>query len=228
MVRTEAVTGLVLAEGRPASGSDVLLVSKDLSTLLAATSTTPDGRFTLHPEGDADQAILAAKLHGPSVGFAHHLITLPARRDVVVDFDSTVTFHRLDGEIDASAGLPGQLNVFIDPVRLDGVPDGLDQYFLVKRPTVIDAHFGRLEVHGSRFAMKLQTGTYRIGGEYLNYDRPEMLNPQEPNFIVNAATTVPGNAPLPGDELLGFTLRVDQDCRVVLWLRVVADRELTG
>jgi hypothetical protein len=196
--------------------------------VLGAGTTGSDGRFAVACSSSASRLILLAKLKGKSIGLQHRLLELPQREEVVIEFDSQRGFHSLEGEIESTAGLPDYLDVFLNPLSFDGVPDGLRRFFYQKRPGVVDAHFTKTPVRGSTFTFKLQPGTYRMGGEHMNYDRLEAVHSEYRNYVVKAATLIPSNTPLPGDETLGFTLRADQDRRVVLWLRVVEDTELAG
>jgi hypothetical protein len=221
--RTE-VKGIVRLNGKPVGPDEVLAISEDMAELLAAGSTDSQGRFTLSVPEATRRVIIVAKLRGTTIGLRHREIALPLLEPVSVDFEAS-QFKWLRAEIESTSGTPDSLDVFADPINLDGVPDAMREFFRQSRIGVRNAYFAKVSVRGSSFALQLQAGTYRIGGERVNYDQPLATVPV-PNFKVSAATLAPENVPLPGDESLGFVIDMDQDRRVVFWLRVVEDAEL--
>jgi hypothetical protein len=66
----------------------------------------------------------------------------------------------------------------------------------------------------------------RIGGEFLDHDRPNVVAPDFRNYVVGAARSGPDGAPLPGTTHGGFELDVDVDRAVTLVLREASDEEL--
>jgi len=221
--RTE-VEGIVRLDGKPVGPDEVLAISEDMAELLGAGSTDSQGRFKISVPDGARRVIIVAKLRGTTIGLHHRAIALPPPEPVLVDFEAS-EFKWLRGEIESTSGMPDSLDVFVDPVKLNGVPDVMREFFRQSRIGVRNAYFAKVSVRGASFAFRLQAGTYRIGGERVNYDQPLATIPVA-NYKVSAVTLAPENVQLPGDETLGFVVDMDQDRRVVFWLRVVEDAEL--
>lgn len=79
---------------------------------------------------------------------------------------------------------------------------------------------------GVTLTVRVLPGTWRIAGEFLDHDRPNIPEPDFRNYVVTAARSEPDGAPLPGTETAGFAVDVDRDRRVSVVLREVPDAEL--
>ena len=221
------IRGQVRADGKPVSGVPVLFVTREMDGLIGASTTDTKGAFTARiSPGDHSAAIALARLSGSVVGLQQRPIDLRHAEPVTFDFDLTRDFVRFDGDIEGSGGRPDILYVWLNPVSLDGVPQQLQRFFRQQGPGVFDAYFSKVPIQGESFSFRVQRGTYQLGGENINYDRAVLGEPKPKDYVVHGATLVPENTPLPGDETLGFTIQVDRDRKVVLWLRVVEQAEL--
>jgi len=198
-----------------------------MDALLGAATTDANGAFTGGMSGaDRSGAIALARVSGSVLGLQQRPIDLGRSEPVTFDFDLTRDFVRLDGDIEGSGGRPDILYVWLNPVSLDGIPQQLQRFFRQQGPGVFEAYFSKVPVQGDAFSFRVQRGTYQLGGEFINYDRAVIGEPKQKDYVVHAATLVPENTPLPGDETLGFTIQADRDRKVVLWLRVVEQAEL--
>jgi hypothetical protein len=74
--------------------------------------------------------------------------------------------------------------------------------------------------------VRVLPGTWRVAGESIDHDRPNVPEPDFRNYVAAAARGEPDGAPLPGDEIAGFAVEVDRDRRITLVLREVPDAEL--
>jgi hypothetical protein len=221
------IRGVVRADGKPVSGAAVLFVTRAMDALLSAATTDANGAFSGRISGgDHSEAIALARISGSVVGLQQRPVDLGRSEPVTFDFDLARDFVRLDGDIESSAGRPDVLDVWLNPVTLEGIPQQLQRFFRQQGPGVFGAYFSKVAVKGDSFSFRVKRGTYQLGGDRINYDRAVIGEPKEKDYVVHAATLVPENTPLQGDETLGFTIHADRDRKVVLWLRVVEQAEL--
>ena len=221
------IRGQVRADGKPASGATVLLVTREMDALLGAATTDAGGAFTGRISGgDHPGAIALARVSGSVVGLQQRPVDLARPEPLTFDFDLSRDFVRLGGDIESTGGRPDVLDVWLNPVSLEGIPQQLQRFFRQKGPGIFDAYFSKVAVRGDSFSFRVQRGTYQLGGDRVNYDRAVIGEPKEKDYVVHAATLAPENTPLQGDETLGFSIQADRDRKVVLWLRVVEQAEL--
>jgi hypothetical protein len=214
------MSGTLLVDGRPAAGQVVLAVSPAPGRLLASSVTDSEGRFEL-PDGLADDAWVVVRVAEPVVGVvAVRRSELPERIDV-----DTTGFHGLTGRIELPDPAPPAVNVFLDPAAVEGVPSELADFFKQRSQGVFDAHFAEVTATGDSFSLRVARGVYRIGGGYLNLDRPMLTEPTVENVVVDRVERA-GAGPLPGDQYRGFEVEVDGDVELVLALRTVGVDEL--
>ena len=219
------VAGRALVDGRPCADERVLVVSGDMARLLAVTSTGAGGEFELELAEDG-AAVLLLKVTEDVVTVVHERIDLAAADALEVAVDTSAGFVTLAGAVESDSGRPERLDVYLDPVRIEGVPDELEPFFKQHDHGVFDGRFVKRTIASREFAFRVRPGSYRIGAEYLNYDRPMMSAPSFENYLAARATS--DGADLAGNEYVGFLVDVDRDRRVVLSLRVVQDEELVG
>lgn len=222
------VVGVLLLDNQPLPNQDVLLISEKMEKLLGVCMTAPDGQFgiTLPAGNSPSKAILLAKVKGEFVTVIHKVIELVQANPVEIKVDTGKDFFTIEGRINSSVGWPKYSNIFLDPLKVDGVPEQLERFFKQKSQGVFDSHFLEIPVQEGSFSFRVKRGIYRIGGEYINYDRPNIVNPDFNNYVVNKVTFVTGNGPLSGDPYSGFILEVKGDSRVTLSLRIVKDEEI--
>jgi len=222
------IRGALRVDGQPVPGQDILVISRRLDAFLGATTTDANGEFscTTAALADASEVALLAKVKGPVVTAVFEVVKVPQTAPVEIDVNSHARFFRIDGRIESSVGWPDHLNVFLDPDSIDGLADALGRYLNLKDHGVFDGHFIYTPVRGKTFTFVVAPGAYRIGGDFIVYERPMLANPGFQNVIVNEVTLGPGGDELPGNPYRGFSLKVDADVQVTLALRVVEDREL--
>jgi hypothetical protein len=230
------LVGALLMDNQSLPNQEILLIDEKMSELIGvcsndsnkACATGADGefRFNISEQNRPVKARVLVKLKDEIVTVVEKLIDIPQENPVEISVDRPKDLLTVDVTIESSDGFPDTLNVFIDPVKIDGVPEQLERFFKQVRDGVFDAHFVEKRIQGKTFSFKVKPGIYRIGGEYIIYERPMMVNSNFKNYIVDRVTLQSGNTNLTGNPYSGFTLNVDSDCKIVLSLRVVEDQEL--
>jgi hypothetical protein len=228
MLPRSSINGVLLLDNQPLADQDILLISADMALFLGACTTGPGGRFNCALPARAALAavVVLAKVKAGVVAMLYQAIEVPQTAPVEFRVDSHGNFVTVTGSVDTAAGWPPHLNVFLNPVMIDGIPEQLQRFFNQKAKGVVDGHFIETTIREPAFTFRVVPGVYAIGGAYLNYDRPMTVRPDYQNFIVQAATVAPASERLTGDSYGGFRLGVAGDCQVHLTLRVVEDREL--
>lgn len=217
------VTGTLRLEGRPVGGQDVLAfdTAGDRPALLAAAITNDEGRFTLDLPTEPARAALLGKVRSGALAAVARSVELPTDD---VDLEIAGPFARVTASIESDAGLPERLNVFFDPVALGGLAEDLAPFASQKAPGVFEAHFAQRTVTGDELTISLAQGTWRLGGDFIVYERPMIVQPGFSNYVVDRVLREDG-AELPR-ERGGFVLEADGDVRLRLVLRELADAEL--
>lgn len=194
-----AITGILLLDGRPATGQRVLLLSAEMTRLIAATETDDAGRYSLEGSG-----VLVAKIQSPVIAMKLSPSTQP-------DFEfDTKELCNLRIEI---VPLPGvranDIDISMTPAHLAGVPAPVEAFFLRREQSIVDASYfkGRTSAHFIDVAV--QRGTYRIYASRIDYRRHMSTVPLPPNL---KAETV--------------TVTVDRDQTVRVQLAVLPDEAL--
>jgi hypothetical protein len=223
-VPTETVTGTVRAEGDAVAGAEVLLFGPgERPTLLATGTTGADGSFALAPGGGAKGPLaVLARLKGEVVGVAAREVE--AARPVELDLAGPA--RTLTIAVAGDAGRPDALVLALEPDAPADVPERLRPFVDQTAPGVFAGRFLTRELTGETLTVRVLPGRWRIAGESLNHDRPNIPAPDFRNYVVAAARSEPDGAPLPGGESAGFALDVDRDRRVTVVLREVPDAEL--
>lgn len=225
------LTGLVQLDGQALTGSRVLLISGDMTTFLGSTTTSEDGAFKIAvpDEQQGTQLVLLLKIQGPVVGLMHRVSDLQDdgsyREEFQLNTGSQV-IHNLNGKVVSTSGWPPYLNVLIDPIHIEGVPEPLEKFFRWQDERVVESTFFKQRVDGDAFNLRVMPGTYKIAANYLNYFRPQLTNPDFENYIASKAEADGESQSLPGERYSGYVLEVKRDRQVVFTIEVVPDEEL--
>jgi hypothetical protein len=125
------------------SDQDILLLSADMARFLGACATGPDGRFTcaLPARATPETVVVMANVKASAVTVLYQAIGVPQAAPVEFRVDSHKKFLTVTGSVDTAAGWPPLLNLFLNPVMIDGVPERLQRFFNQK------ARRGRRSLH---------------------------------------------------------------------------------
>jgi hypothetical protein len=226
------LTGFLLLDGNLLPEQRVLLISKDMTRLLASTTTMDDGTFNVSvpaPYRD-NEVILLVKIQGPIIALAHRVIDLKsnAAGPHEVSIDTTEgNFYHIHGDFITTSRWPPYLMLFVDPVHIDGIPAQLEKFFYQRDEQVDEATFFRMRIEDRSFHLKVQCGTYRIGGDYLNYFRPMMVKPDFENYVVTRLEADGESQPLEGNRYSGYLVEVKRDRSITMKIEVIPDEELS-
>jgi hypothetical protein len=206
-------SGRFFAGGEPLAGRDVLLFSDRPAQLQAVTRTGPDGGYSLSGDG----TLLLGRSESDPVALA----CAPAESDELVPLGEIV---ELAVTIAGADRHPDRLQLFLDPVRVAGVPSSLQPFLTQREPGVFTTHMASFEAPAASLTIRVQAGTWRIGGSFLIHERPNIVKPDFKNWVVAAATA--GEEELRGSETQGFQIDVGRHRAVTVRLREVPDSEL--
>ena len=146
--------------------------------LLATGITDAHGAFALEAGTEPPASgILVAKFKDQVVGVLTAEVELPSLAPVALDADGP--FYSVAVALESDAGLPEELTVVIDPVRPSGVPEEVVPFLNQRAVGVFDGRYAAVTGKPPSFQLRLQAGTWSLRGEYVNYDRP---NIPEPDF----------------------------------------------
>jgi hypothetical protein len=227
------VNGSLLLDGRPLPAQRVLLISGEMTALLASATTNEDGDFELDVPKDARQGSvhLLVKIQGPVVGLVHRTVDLADDGDdLEIRIDTNRgAFHTVSGTVATTKGWPPSLDIFVNPVQVEGVPAELARFFFRRDERVVESTFFKTRLAGQtrEFALTLAAGTYRIGGGHLNYNRPNLADPDFENYTVARVEADGDPDPLPGNPSSGYELDVGRDRRITMTIEVVPDEALS-
>lgn len=225
------LTGLLKLGGQALSDQRVLLISGDMMKLLGSVTTGKDGAFEVvvpheHKNGEV---ILLIKIQGPVIALVHKVVDLKSdgKGPHLINIESSKgEYHQIHGMIETTSGWPPFLNVFVDPVHIAGIPAQLEKFFNQRDEKVVESSFFKKRLEDKSFILKLKSGTYRIGGDYLNYSRPNMVNPDFENYLVARVDADGENKPLEGKRYGGYLLEVKRNREITMTIEVVPDEEL--
>jgi hypothetical protein len=226
------VRGRVAIDGRAAPSLRVLLISGDMSALLGSTTTADDGTFAFAVPEAANRApvVLLVKVQGPLLAIVPHTIDLAkdgeGPHEVAID-TADGRFHRVEATVTTTSGWPPSLSFFVNPVHLDGVPAALEKFFNRRDERIVEGSFFKVSPPGKSFDLTVQVGSYRIGGGFIDYRRPNLAHPTFENYAVARVDADGETMPLQGDRSSGYLLEVPRDRRITLTLAVVPDEELS-
>ncbi len=222
------ITGILLIDDLPFPEQEILVISEDMNTFLASCLTDAHGQFTfvLPKENSPSRAILLVKVKSNVVTLSQELIEIPQANPIKINIETKQHFLRLEGIIESAEGWPEYINIFLDPVEINDIPGELERFFKQTGSDTFESHFLEVPVSERTFLFRVKAGKYKVGGEYIDSDRPNIVTPNFDNYIVDTVILDSPTSQLNGDPYGGFLLEVNVDCRVILSLRVVEDEEL--
>jgi hypothetical protein len=224
------VTGFVQIDGQPSADQRVLLISREMSRLLGSTTTGKDGRFEMTTPTGQKRVMLLVKLQGPVIGVVHRVVECddvrPASIEVKVDTGGG-DFHRVRSTVVTTLGWPPFLVITVDPVHVASIPEPLEQFFNQRDDRVVEAHFFAMQLQGREFELILQSGTYRIGGNYINHRRSMLVKPDLQDYAIGRVEGDNENQPLAGNRYSGYLLEVKRDRELTMTVEIIPDDEIS-
>ena len=210
------INGRFTVAGKGAESEDIVVLSGTPLRLRAVTATGPDGAFEADRPARGPVALMGrARREGLAIA--------TAEGDGHVALDAPGPLHRLTVEVHSDEGYPDRLDVFLDPVEIDGVPTELLPFANGVEPGVFSARFWEHGVTGRRLDVRVQPGTWRIGAAYIVGDRPNLTEPDFKNYVAHHAVAEGQELPRSGS---GFAVDMHGDRELRLTLRELPDEEL--
>jgi hypothetical protein len=216
-----AISGTLCVEDRPLGGQDVLVLDPAGASLLAVGVTDDRGAFRLDVDG-APEAAVIAKVRADVTAVVSATVAVSSARPV--ELNAPGPFFEISGRLESEVGYPERLDVFLDPVHLDGVPEGLLPFAKMQAEGVFEAHYLKRAVDGPEFRFRVAAGRWKIGGGVVDLERGSWVAPEHRNYVVDRVRGEDGE--LDGSWTSGFELDVTGDRRIALVLRELADHEL--
>jgi hypothetical protein len=216
MTPNRTIDGRFTVAGSGAEAEDVLVLSGTPLRLREVVTTGPDGAFEAARPARGPVALLGrARRDGLAIA--------SAEANGQIALEASGPLRLLTVEVHSDAGYPDRLDVFFDPVEIDGVPTELLPFASGVEPGVFSARFWEHAVTGRRFHVRLQPGIWRIGAAFIVGDRPNLIEPDFQNYVAHRATAE-------GQELAksgsGFAVDMHEDRGLRLELRELPDEEL--
>lgn len=216
MAANERITGRFSVAGSPADGEDVLVLGGAPRRLRAVVTTGPDGAFEAERPARGPAAVLG---RARRAGLA--LAAADAADGVALDAPGPL--RRLTVEVHSDEGYPDRLDVFLDPVEIDGVPSELLPFASGVEPGVFSSRFWEHGATDRHVEVLVQPGVWRLGGAYIVGDRPNLSAPDFKNYVARRATVGGEELPASGS---GWAVDTREDRAVRLELRELPDEEL--
>jgi hypothetical protein len=206
------VTGTLELGGRPLADKRVLLISADMSRLLASATTDETGVFQFDlPDNELhSSAIIMAKIQGPVLAILQRAITV-TDDEVSPDLHFEVSneqFHTVRGRINSSQGWPPYLLLRVDPVRVAGIPEALGKFFNAIDEHVIESWFCQLPLDGDSFELSVQKGSYCLAIGYYTKSSPHETTENYSMTLISPDGENPTRLTTPYP---GFVLNVERD-----------------
>ena len=198
---TGPVRGLLLVDGEPVGGQPVLLLSSAPLSVLAATETGADGRFSMEPATDTGpdgDVMILARVSTSVLAVAVAADGLP-RADTGggaaagdgaggVGVELAVDTARLVAvtcRIAVQGRRPPFVSLTVDALRLDGVPDVLGPLLRRRNAQVVDAHFFSRNLESDSIDLLVQPGVYRLNASHVDRSRPNVIAPAFDNLVTD-------------------------------------------
>lgn len=206
------VTGTLELGGRPLADKRVLLISADMSRLLASATTDETGvfQFDLPYNQPHNSAIIMAKIQGPVLAVLQRtIIATDEQVGPDLHFDvSNEQFYTVRGRINSSQGWPPYLLLRVDPVHVAGIPEELEQFFNALDEHVIESWFYQLPLDGDSFELSVQKGSYCFAIGYYTKSSPHETTEDYSMTLISPDGENPTRLTTPYP---GFVLNVEQD-----------------
>lgn len=220
--------GAVKVDNVPSVNQEVLLIAERGERFIDSTTTDNRGHFEflLPKHYDQEKTIIMAKIKNDVISLASEIVSIPQEKPLLINVNTSKDFITIHLKIESSEGYPKYLNVFLDPIRVSSIPSGLMHFANQQKESVFDSHFIYAPMKSRTFTIKVKSGIYRIGGEYINYDRPMIVNPDFSNYVVSRVS-IDSEIDLGGSPSSGFIFEAEKDCTLVMVLRVLDDEEIS-
>jgi hypothetical protein len=225
------ISGMVLINGRGSDDQVVLVLSNDMTRLIASTTTGADGRYAIemNTNGKNTSVVLVLKIQKPILALKFRRIEI--RRDIPQqDFNVDTTsdeFCTLQGDIVTNQNeLPPYVEISINPTHLNGIPSEIEKFFFRRSEKVVDADYYETRITDHHFELRLQRGIYRISGAHIVYKNEGMILPKTTSFVVDKIFADNEKIPLSGEKLGGFTLNVESNRKIKMHLEILSDKTI--
>jgi hypothetical protein len=207
------IQGKLMINNSPLPNQEILFIDTSGKKILGSAFTNKEGIFNLKGEFSGKNPIdVLFKIKENELTSIYHR-TITDKKEIDLNID-TSTFFDIVINIKSNVGYPKQLNIFIDPLAFDDVPDHLAQYFNKQSDTVASSYFYRKPYAEKTVTLKLRKGIYNIGGEYILFDSPD----QQGNYTVKQALLNGSHQSLEGNSHSGFKLFVNGNCTIEMIL----------
>jgi len=210
------LNGILELDGAALPDRRVLLISEDMTRLLASTMTNETGgfEFPLRDSESQSRVTVVAKIQGPVLAISHRVIDLaregPGPHTIRID-SSSDRFHTLRGHVNSNQGWPPYLFFYADPVHLPAVPAPLENFFNTIDEQVVESWFFQQRIEGANFDIRVQQGAYRIDVHYSSKSRPQPEIQEVENYWMSHVKDDGGETAQFEAPFSSYLLQVDRD-----------------
>ena len=134
------IQGKLTINKSPLPNQEILFIDIPGKKILGSALTEKNGSFHFKGEFPGKNPIdVLFKIKENELTSIYHS-TITDKKEIDLNIDTT-TFFDIVLNIKSNAGYPKQLNIFVDPIAFDDVPDYLVQYFNKQSDTVASSYF---------------------------------------------------------------------------------------
>ncbi len=218
------LTGFLTLNGQALNNQQILIIAQGRVIQVSTTDTT--GHFTCKTSEKEVQVI--AKIRTDSVVTVHtQAVALPQKQPLRIDINMHHDFYKVDIEVKSKVGFPKLLDIQLNLTNIIGIAPQWNQHFNASSPRTRSSSYYQKTIRSSRHTLWLKKGTYRVNAEYIIHEGLTLGTDRPKNYVTEKATLLPSQS-LEGKKYVGYTLEVSGDCKVLLHLRVLEDKELYG
>ncbi len=211
------IKGKVSIDGKGLNNQEIQFVNRANKEIIGFTITDNSGNFRFSADKGIKTIDILFKIKTENLISVYYM---PFTDQEVMNLNVNLkNYYDLILHIDSNEGWPPELNIFIDPVTVEDVPDYLTENFKMQSKNVMSSYFYRKPFKERTINLKLRKGTYNIGGEYILYD--SMLDSS--NYIVKSAVILSKNKNLEGNIYNGFRLNFQGNSEIKLNLAKYRD-----
>jgi len=218
------LTGFLTLNGQALNNQQILIISQN--SVIQACTTDKAGRFVCKTSEKEVQ--IMAKIRTDSVVTLHtQSVHLPQKQPLQINIDTQQDFYKVDIEVKSKVGFPKLLNIYLDPTNIIDIDPKWKQYFKVSSPRTRSSAYYQKTIDNQQQTLWLKKGIYKINAEYIIHEGLTLEKNRPKNYVTEKAILAP-DQPLEGKKYVGYTMKVKNDCKVSLHLRVLKDAELYG
>lgn len=216
LISSIMVTGLLTINNIPAPGQDILVVSQEKNKIIAHCSTSSSGGFncSVPKRYEGKKVYFLFKIRTSEVVTVDVKEVTISAEPLKVNCDTQIGFYDLTMKINTAPAGFKNMNFFIDPEEIEGVPKSLNPFFYSSTKESYSSYYFRSDPVEKTITIKVRKGIYNIYGNMIVVDNA--LGEKFPDYIADKMVNVEGNKPLPKDNANRFKIDVAESSVILV------------